>query len=1312
MSASISKVVYKIKERSRKKKQRKVSFAAKEHLVETKLISEDESDITPDTSDSVQYFQIPDINMQQLSMLSHKAGKQNSPHEKHPLFHELVTENGVLEETLIDDIISDVASLASGPDLDDLSERCVDTDTEVDTDVYTDTDDDSEGGGESSDEDILYEAFLRDSMTSRTEQLSFAEIQKGAESSSVSPPREDDEEFDNSCDSATFSGESKYTLKNMPHNIELIATQPIKYLAGSDEEIEFVEEESKIDSEKLEMIKEEPIPMLEMPEVVKEEQDVDVVELNVAAEDNNPESESRPSSSLSLLSDCLLSSVLLRTPVVDSVDSKPGDPMPEVYEFESRHHEKESELIVKESKSDLELADQEDAQEASEHSLSVSGISDSNSQDLTSLERVSPIPSFKIPLNSLTLKSVDLIGKMIYDRDNAVQEELNYLEISSISDIQEQEIGERDKDTPQVEIDPMEDVLTPNSILIDSIIWNDLSEYKNRQLVAKTGEEVCLDQINSDQLVGESSGSTEIPDESSSVADQISEEITDGVETPDSIRDTIVNLSENVDNKESHLPTHKRGLSDVSLPDSLDLIFQRFDMMIKNPPSDKTNVYQLSPGFGLVDIPTPVFELSEASKASPLLVDNLWAEGEISPDVIEILSGSSSSNKSDSGHVSWGSTPVPIRGFNLCSRHSTPASPDSCDPISPRHAAGPCPMCKVDANLRNPVFRICSTSIQTDLTFVADEVRTSIDSEEDWFDTSPCACSPPSSLVIPRSDATGKSVSHEISQTEDCVEFSSTSLMSPEKIKVFIENCSPVSSQFGECTDSTLGSTPSEEISSSSWEIIGLCDSLEDKIEELINEDISDIELVEEEQFVNSTEEEPENCEQKQSEAVVDTDEYYNICESENGLASESEGEMSLSERTDSAIDNIIRRLEEQMRGEMVDEYGRLNSGSESGIESCLSEASYPGHEMEQFSATISEIIVVRYDSRQGQPTSAQIEENEIEEDMVEEMGENVEVSDHLTVEQDNDINVNEPYVCHSESSSSLFVLKLPEIEETSRESRSSEVNPDEDSTPISRFTEDSNSTPMSRFSQDSILEPSAPSLEEIENEPPLPMNPRVLYLSGDQPESFDERYSHTGWQISEHEWCSSGSELQISRSIPDSSDLLKEEIRSIEERSPQRQREYLSGNSYEGSTDDESWLTWDQTDYTTQNEQYEEELREVTERLVSEVLTNVTGRASVASSFNDIYEDCLPVEYFSYEAAARGLTGLNRALENGPSILENSLTEGHETSLGVNSPAALSEKRKPLKCDPWATELLSDSEFAYLRRILENWGNYEVSFE
>ena len=48
--------------------------------------------------------------------------------------------------------------------------------------------------------------------------------------------------------------------------------------------------------------------------------------------------------------------------------------------------------------------------------------------------------------------------------------------------------------------------------------------------------------------------------------------------------------------------------------------------------------------------------------------------------------------------------------------------------------------------------------------------------------------------------------------------------------------------------------------------------------------------------------------------------------------------------------------------------------------------------------------------------------------------------------------------------------------------------------------------------------------------------------------------------------------------------------------------------------------------------------------------------------------------------------------------MFENSLTEGHETSLEVNSPAALSalsEKKKTLKCDPWATELLSDSEFA-----------------
>ena len=67
--------------------------------------------------------------------------------------------------------------------------------------------------------------------------------------------------------------------------------------------------------------------------------------------------------------------------------------------------------------------------------------------------------------------------------------------------------------------------------------------------------------------------------------------------------------------------------------------------------------------------------------------------------------------------------------------------------------------------------------------------------------------------------------------------------------------------------------------------------------------------------------------------------------------------------------------------------------------------------------------------------------------------------------------------------------------------------------------------------------------------------------------------------------------------------------------------------------------------------------------------------------------------------------------------MFENSPTEGHETSLGVNSPAALlalSEKKKPLKCDPWAgpwaTELLRDSEFTYVdRRILENWGNYEV---
>ena len=75
---------------------------------------------------------------------------------------------------------------------------------------------------------------------------------------------------------------------------------------------------------------------------------------------------------------------------------------------------------------------------------------------------------------------------MIYDRNNAVQEELNYLEISSISDIQEQEI-----------------------------------------------------EINSDQLVGESSGSTEIPAESSSVTDRISEGIPDGVETLDSTGDEI-----------------------------------------------------------------------------------------------------------------------------------------------------------------------------------------------------------------------------------------------------------------------------------------------------------------------------------------------------------------------------------------------------------------------------------------------------------------------------------------------------------------------------------------------------------------------------------------------------------------------------------------------------------------------------------------------------------------------------------------------------------------------------------------------------
>ena len=86
----------------------------------------------------------------------------------------------------------------------------------------------------------------------------------------------------------------------------------------------------------------------------------------------------------------------------------------------------------------------------------------------------------------MTFKSEDLIGKMIYGRNNAVQEELNYLEVSSISDIQEQEI-----------------------------------------------------EINSDQLVGESSGSTEIPDESSSVTDRISEGIPDGVETLDSTGDEI-----------------------------------------------------------------------------------------------------------------------------------------------------------------------------------------------------------------------------------------------------------------------------------------------------------------------------------------------------------------------------------------------------------------------------------------------------------------------------------------------------------------------------------------------------------------------------------------------------------------------------------------------------------------------------------------------------------------------------------------------------------------------------------------------------
>ena len=51
-------------------------------------------------------------------------------------------------------------------------------------------------------------------------------------------------------------------------------------------------------------------------------------------------------------------------------------------------------------------------------------------------------------------------------------------------------------------------------------------------------------------------------------------------------------------------------------------------------------------------------------------------------------------------------------------------------------------------------------------------------------------------------------------------------------------------------------------------------------------------------------------------------------------------------------------------------------------------------------------------------------------------------------------------------------------------------------------------------------------------------------------------------------------------------------------------------------ATEEEPRFTWDQPDHAIQNEQYEEELREVAlaESLVSKVLTNVTGRESVAS--------------------------------------------------------------------------------------------------
>ena len=630
----------------------------------------------------------------------------NSPSSNHPHFHELTTEVGILKETSVDDVISEIDST---PDLDGLSERDVDTSSgsnNIEGDNTPSPDEDYKD--HISDQAAVegYEFGAADlEKTDKTPSLLLSSDLDGLSERDVDDPSKEDDEFLDCLPAQTF--EDKPMVKSKPDT----------YIS-EEEVIEVI----KIEDERKEVNEGQTQPF----ELLEVEQDATTsadVEMNASSQEQDTEK----------VDDIFI------TEASDEIEEK-LDKTPITRTSESGD----------DNASEVSVTTLEGSVATTEGSEITTVTSLENRLDSTSQGTRSDSP-FARPYSSLSLQSVELLSSLSHDK--------------------EYQALEADDDLSSLDLDLKRSSAESSSSSSPTTQTDSSRSFKSDKPLEVADDPSSLDlQLKISSAEFSSSSSTTTQGDSS--------------RSPTSVKSP--------------------DLSSISLADSLDLILGGIMKIPGDPNAILRQKYQdqqlASRPLNYVEpikfntqmsdsISSPTGQ-SLSSTRSQVLVDELWEEDEISPEVRNILT---------------------------CAVSASDIERDTSDSQSSSDPGVDVNITSFDVNDFNDDIDLTNFEVNEE-TKPSSDARSEISSEDSWFDAD---SSLSDTSEIPRGFGSFSRASDGSLSSSDTSRYSSAKLRS----------LSGMNSDESE-TDDDL----SPRLGEKSAELIGICNLLAEKIGEMLED--------------------------------------------------------------------------------------------------------------------------------------------------------------------------------------------------------------------------------------------------------------------------------------------------------------------------------------------------------------------------------------------------------------------------------------------------------------------------------------------